>query len=72
MDPIRRLISYATMYVDMDMFPNFLKLWYNFFNKVNSVENINMMSLDKHVNTCRISRFSRGNRTLLHASLFWC
>ena len=56
MDPIRRLLSYATMYVDMDMVPNFLKLWYNFFNKVNSVENIYMMSLDKHVNTCLIKR----------------
>ena len=35
MDPIRRLLSYATMFVDLDMIPNFLKLWYHFFNKVN-------------------------------------
>ena len=40
MDPIRRLLSYATMYVDMDMVPTFLKLWYHFFNKVNCGKNI--------------------------------
>ena len=38
MDPIRRLLSYATMYVDLDMVQNFLKLWYHLFEKVNCVE----------------------------------
>ena len=72
MDPIRRLLSYATMYVDLDIVPNFLKLWYHFFNKVNCGKYIYMiMSLDKHVNTCLIISFSREIRILLHASPFW-
>ena len=72
MDPIRRLLSYATMYVDLDMVPNFLKLGIIFFNKVDCGKNIYMiMSLDKHVNTCLIISFSRENRILLHARLFW-
>ena len=66
MDPIRRLLSYATMYVDRDMVPNFLKLWYHFFNKINCGKYIYVYDneLDKHVNTCLIISFSRENRIL--------
>ena len=66
MDPIRRLLSYATMYVDLDMVPNFLKLWYHFFNKINFGIYIYIYDneLDTHVNTCLIISFSRENRIL--------
>ena len=33
MDPMRRLLGYSKMYVDLDMVPRFLKVWYNFFSK---------------------------------------
>ena len=57
MDPIRRLLSYATMHVDLDIVPNFFKLWYHFFNKINCGKYIYIyiyiyiymiMCLDKH------------------------
>ena len=33
MDPIRRLLSYATMYVDLDMVPNFFETLVSFIRK---------------------------------------
>ena len=66
MDPIRRLLSYDTMYVDLDMVPIFLKLWYHFFNKINCGKYIYIYDneLDKDVNTCLVISFSRENRIL--------
>ena len=44
-DVIRRLLSYATMYVDLDRVPNFMKIWFHVFEKVNcgrkKTQNIN-------------------------------
>ena len=33
MDPIRRLLSYATMHVDLDMVPNFFETLVSFFQQ---------------------------------------
>ena len=63
--PHTTFTCYATMYVDLDMVPNFLKLWYHFFNKINCGKKyIYDNELDKHVNTCLIISFSRVNRIL--------